>query len=258
MFAESGAIIHRPLLSTAAPLSERAAGWSCGIVRVRAERAQTVLCWNTDHGKRSGLMLAVERRGLGWVEVAAGQSRSIFGVVEPETQMESIRRSQAHVGIKTEDIIQKNRLDLNVAVIRVLANLDIGLIPGQTKASREIGVFGAIGLKETILDREQIKRETRLDPIQIQNECVIELAANYRGAGARLLKRIGTKAVNDRRVRQQVEADLVLLVLGGGDAGDGENCARRQQAASDPVSGCATPELLTAVIIHFFLLLFRL
>ena len=35
-----------PLLSTAA-LSEVATGWRCGIVRVRAERAQTVLCGNT-------------------------------------------------------------------------------------------------------------------------------------------------------------------------------------------------------------------
>jgi hypothetical protein len=114
-------------------------------------------------------MLAVERRGLGRVEVTAGQSRRILGIVKPENQMESVCRSQAHVGVKTEDIVQKNRFDLDMAVIRLLANLDIGLIPGQTKGSREIRVLGAIGLKEAVLDGEQVKRETRLDPVQIQN-----------------------------------------------------------------------------------------
>ncbi|HSZ79639.1 MAG TPA: hypothetical protein VK775_19695 [Chthoniobacterales bacterium] len=41
-----------------------------------------------------------------------------------------------------------------MAVIGLLANLDIGLIPSQTEASREIGVLGAIGLKEAVLDGE--------------------------------------------------------------------------------------------------------
>jgi len=89
-------------------------------------------------------MLAVERRGLGRVEVTAGQSRRILGIVKPETQMERVRRSQAHVGVKTEDIVQKNRFDLDMTVIRLLANLDIGLIPGQTKASRSKSRTGII------------------------------------------------------------------------------------------------------------------
>lgn len=135
--------------------------------------------------------------------------------------MERVRRSQAHIRVKTEDIVQKDRLDLDMTVVRLLADLDIGLIPGQTKASREIGVFGAVGLKEAVLNGEQVKREAWLDPIQIQYERVILLATNNGGASPRLLKRIGTKAVNDRRVRQQVESDLVLLILGGGEAGSG-------------------------------------
>ncbi len=147
-------------------------------------------------------MLAIERRGLGRVEVAAGQSRCIKRVVKPEAEMERVCRSQAHVGIKTEDIVQKNRFDLDMAVIRLLANLDIGLIPSQTKASREIGVFGAIGLKEAVLNGEQVKRETWLDPVQVENERVVLLATNDRGVGPRLLEWIDTKAVNDRRVRQ--------------------------------------------------------
>src|SRR5713226_950357 len=117
--------------------------------------------------------------------------------------MERVRRSQAHVGIETKDIVQKNRFDLDMAVIRLLANLDIGLIPGQTKASCEIGIFGAIGLKEAVLNGEQVKRETWLDPVQIQYERVILLATNDGSVSPRLLKRIRTKTVNDRRVRQQ-------------------------------------------------------
>src|SRR6266852_8511368 len=116
--------------------------------------------------------------------------------------MEGVRRSQAHVWVKAEDIVQKNGLDLDMAVIRLLANLDIGLIPGQTEAAREIGVLGAIGLKEAVLDGEQVKRETWLDPVQVENERVVLLATNDRGVGPRLLEWIGTKAVNDRRVRQ--------------------------------------------------------
>ena len=80
-------------------------------------------------------MPAVERRGLGRVEVTAGQDCRILGIVEPETQMERVRRSQAHVGVKAKDIIQKNCLDPDMAVIGLLANFDIGLIPGQTEAS---------------------------------------------------------------------------------------------------------------------------
>ena len=70
----------------AAAVSECAAGWRCGIVRVRAEWAQSGLgVRNTEHGKRSGLVLAVEGRGLGRVEVTAGKSRRILGIVKPET-----------------------------------------------------------------------------------------------------------------------------------------------------------------------------
>jgi len=175
-------------------------------------------------------MLAVKRRRLGRVEVTGGQSRRILGVVEPEAQVKSVRRSQSYVGVKTEDIIQKNRLDLDVAFIRTLANLNIGLIPGQTEAPCEIGVFSAVGLEEAVLYGEQVKSEARLDPIQIQNECVINFAADDRGASLRLLKRIGAKAVNHRRVRQQVKLISSLLSW----AETMPEAARNAHAASKP------------------------
>ena len=155
-----------PLVPATAALVGVAADWVCGIVSARAERAQCGLgVRGTEHGKWAGLMLAVERRWLGRIEVAAGKSGCILWIVEPEAQMERIRRSQAHIWIKTEDIVQKNRFDLDVTVIGLFANLDIGLIPGQTETSGEIRVFGAIGLKEAVLDREEVKRKARLDPL---------------------------------------------------------------------------------------------
>ena len=255
MFCGKRGDYSSPLLSTAGLLVCAAAGWRCGIIRTSTERAQTALgVRNAEHSERSRLMLAVEWRRLGRVEVAGGQSRRVLWIVEPEAQVKCVRRSQAHVGVKTEDIVQKNRLDLDVAFIRALANLNIGLIPGQTEAPCEIGVFSAIGLEEAVLYGEQVKSEARLDPIQIQNERVINFAADDGGVSLRFFKRIGTQAVNHRWVRQQVEPDLVLVVLGGGDARDDQKCARRQQAATNSLSGSAAPELLAAIVIHFFLL----
>ena len=85
--------------------------------------------------------------------------------------------------------------------IQSARQIRIGLIPRQTEVPREIGIFRAVGLEEAVLYGENVKREPRLDSIQIQDECVILLAANNLGEGPRLLKRIGAQAVHDRRVR---------------------------------------------------------
>jgi hypothetical protein len=44
--------------------------------------------------------------------------------------------------------------------------------------------------------------------------------------------------------------------LCGGDARDGQNCERRQHATHDAVSGSTAPELLAAIVIQCFLLVF--
>jgi len=246
-----------PLLSIMLALSVCvAAGWRRRIVRVRAEGAQSGLgVRNAEHGKWSSLMLAVERRGLGRIEVASGQSRSVLRIIEPKTQMERVRGSQAHIRVKAEDIIQENRFYLDMAVIGSVTNLDIGLIPSQTETTREIGILSAIGLKKAVLYGEQIECETRFDPVEIQDQRIILFSANNRRAGSRLLKGIGAKTINDRWIRQQVESDLVLRILGGGDAGDDQDCERRQQPASNAVSGSAAPELLSAIVVHYILLI---
>ena len=81
----------------AAAVSEGAAGWCCGVVRIRAEWAQTCLgVRNTEHGKRSGLMLTVERRGLGRVEVTARQSGRILGIDNFYADGRSQQTASAH------------------------------------------------------------------------------------------------------------------------------------------------------------------
>src|SRR5260370_4940737 len=123
-----------PLLSVVAASIGVTGCRRCGIIRTRAQGTQASFVRNTDHGKRSGLMLSVERRGLGRVEVTAGQGRGIFGIIEPETKIERVGRNQADVGVKAADVVQKNRLSLDISVIRLLPTLDIALIPVTTEA----------------------------------------------------------------------------------------------------------------------------
>ena len=63
----------------------------------------------------------------------------------------------------------------------------MALIPGHAEAARETRVLGAIDLKEAVLDSEQAKREARFDPVKIENQGVILLATDDRGAGPWLL-----------------------------------------------------------------------
>jgi len=71
--------------------------------------------------------------------VAGGQCRGILGIVKPEAQMERVRRSQAHIGVETKDIVQKNGLDLNVAVRLLKSSSAAALSPlSAAPMSKEI------------------------------------------------------------------------------------------------------------------------
>jgi len=83
-------------------------------------------------------------------------------------------------------------------------------------------------LEEAVLHREEVKRESWFDTVQIQDQRVVLFPANHRGPCARLFKRIGAQAVHHCRVRQQVKRNFVCLVLGGDDAGGGQNAERHQ------------------------------
>ncbi len=70
-------------------------------------------------------MFAVERSELGGVirrEPAAG---GVLRIVEPKTYMKRVGRLQCYVRIEAEDLVEQDRLDANMAVVGLLADLDI-------------------------------------------------------------------------------------------------------------------------------------
>src|ERR1041385_4002838 len=89
-------------------------------------------------------------------------------IVEPETDVERIRRSQPHIRIKAKNVIQQDCLDADVAVVTVL-DLNIGLVPRQPKAAVEhVGkgrIFRAVSQQRTALHGEQIKSQVRTDSV---------------------------------------------------------------------------------------------
>src|SRR5262249_47627538 len=126
------------------------------IVWIGAEWSQAALgSRQTDHRERSSFMFAVEWRRLRYIEAAGC---SVLRVVEPESDVEGVGRSKSDVGIEAEDLIQKNRLDANVTVVIVLPDLNIRLVPGESKAAfkdvLESGVAGAVCEEGAALDGE--------------------------------------------------------------------------------------------------------
>src|SRR5579864_264507 len=91
-------------------------------------------------------------------------------IVKPETDMERIRRSQPHIGIKAKDVIQQNCLYADVAVVTVL-NLNVRLVPRQPKAAVEYiskrRIFCAIGQQRAALHGKQVKSQARTDAVQV-------------------------------------------------------------------------------------------
>jgi len=92
-------------------------------------------------------VLTVKRRGLGRVEVA---SNCVVWIVEPQTDMKRVRRRQSHIGVKAEDLIQKDGFDADVTVIGMLAGRNVTLIPRQTEALT-VGIQFAARLKDGAL-----------------------------------------------------------------------------------------------------------
>jgi hypothetical protein len=76
------------------------------------------------------------------------------------------------------------RLDANMGVVGLVADLDILLVPSDTEAALEdafevwIGRF--IRQERTALYRKEIKGKTRLESVEIQNQSVIQFASNDR------------------------------------------------------------------------------
>src|SRR5580698_4895785 len=100
------------------------------VIRIGAERAQ--LCFlirHTDHREGASLVFAVERSEFGGVVRWKTAGSSVLWIVEPEPYVKCVGRWQGRVRIKAEYLVEQDRLDANMAVIRVISNLNIRLIP---------------------------------------------------------------------------------------------------------------------------------
>src|ERR1700749_4680110 len=95
-------------------------------IRIGAERSQ--LCRRircTDHRERSSLVLSVERSELSRVIRGKATAGRILRIVKPEPKVKGIDGWQCYVRIKTEDLVEQDRLDANVAIVAMLADLDV-------------------------------------------------------------------------------------------------------------------------------------
>jgi hypothetical protein len=68
------------------------------------------------------------------------------------------------------------------------------------------------------LHGKEIEREAGLESIKIQNQSVIEFAANDRRPGPGLFIRVFAKTIDEARICYQIKTDFIFLVLSRGGA----------------------------------------
>ena len=64
--------------------------------------------------------------------------------------------------------------------------------------------------------RKEIEGETGFESVEIQNQSVIEFAANDRRPGPRFFIRGFAKTIDKLRIWHQIKTDFIFLVLGRG------------------------------------------
>jgi hypothetical protein len=204
-----------------AGLSLRIAATRMSVIRIGAEWAQ--LCFLircTYHREGASLVFAVERSEFGRVVRWKTAGGGVLWIVEPESYVKGVGRWQGRVRIKAEDLVEQDRLNANMAVVRVIANLNVRLIPRKAEAALEdvlevrIGRF--IRQERAALYRKEIEGETGFESIKIQNHGVIEFPANNRRPSPGFFIVGFAKALDKLRIRHEIKSDLVFLVLSGG------------------------------------------
>jgi hypothetical protein len=230
------------------------------VIRIGAERAQ--LCFwirCTDHREGASLVFAVEWSELGGVVRWETAGRSVLWIVEPEPYVKGVGRWQGRVRIKTEDLVEQDRLDANMAVVGVISNLNVRLIPRQAEAALEdvlevwIGRF--VRQERAALYRKEIEGETGFESIKIQNHGVIEFPANNRRPGPGFFIMRFAKALDKLRIWHQIKSDLVFLVLSGGRDRSDKGSYDRSQSEDDKARLKVVPALhelaRSHCILHF-------
>jgi hypothetical protein len=155
-------------------------------------------------------VLSIEGSELGGVIRGETAGSGILRIVEPETQVEGVGRWQGRVRIEAEDLVEQDRLDPYMAVVGVLPNLDVRLIPRKAEAPCEVRIGRLVRQERAPLHREQIEGQAGLEPVQIKDQRVVELAANHRRPGPGLFIRRLTKTIDKLRVSHKIKTDLIL------------------------------------------------
>ena len=171
-------------------------------------------------------MLAIEGRWVSHVEAAR---RGVLRIVEPETDVEGVGRSQQGRRIEAEDLVEQNRLDGDFR-IAIAVSFEIRLIPREAEVL-EVRIDLAARLQVRALRREQIEREVRLQVVRRQDQDVTEFAALYRDGRGRLVAIIASQALNEWRVYGQREGTLRELRPAGHyrrEHGQDSDCDERQ------------------------------
>src|SRR4051794_14788214 len=110
-------------------------------------------------------MFAVKWCELSRIVRRKSAGRCILWIVEPEAQVKSIGRCEGDIGIKAEDLVKQDRLDPYVAIVRMLPDLNVGLIPRESKAATESGIRNILSQERAPLNRKEIESEPRLEAI---------------------------------------------------------------------------------------------
>jgi len=103
----------------------------------------------TDHCVRARILFSVERSGLGHIKTTRGR---VFGVVEPEADVESVSWGQTRRWIEAKDLVQQNRVDRDLG-LAASVRLHICLVPGQAEILK-VRVRLTIRKKVGVLDGE--------------------------------------------------------------------------------------------------------
>lgn len=135
-----------------------------------------------------------------------------------------------------------------MAVIGVLSDFNVGLVPGEPETSVELRVFAAVCKERAVLHREEVEGQTGLDAVQVENESVIQFATDDGSRRARVLVRVSAQAIYDRRIGNQIKGYFVFLVLGRSNAA---HSCRYQGTCNKFSYDSVVPELTDGIGIHF-------
>lgn len=149
------------------------------------------------------MVLPVEGCEFGYIEGAAVYV-GIIGIIEPETNVEAIGRRQTGVRIKSEDLIQQDRLDRGLEMT-LTVGLKVSLIPSHAKAASETHIGIAVRKQVAALDRKHIECEMRFNVVALDGKCVVQISPRhgYVGGGSRATWCSQTR--EELRVRVEIE-----------------------------------------------------